>query len=256
MRRNDPFNPPAAALERNDASLPRSSAKWHVLYPPERETGVPLGGIGAGGIMRSSTGAFSRWTIKGGGVKSFSAPAAGFVLRTRRPGAAPFARALQPQPEGDALSGFELSAPDRWHGLFPKAWHVHDANRHDDVTAECLSFSPVIPGDLKTASLPVALFRWRLTNHADTHVEAALAFLFPNLNGWFADFTETAPDRPPAGAFNRPLDEAETEGVILDRARAGDVLPESTGQWAIACPTGPGTETSRSICFDALRDGA
>ena len=62
---NDPFAAPNAALNRAlGAPLPKSSAKLDILFQPIEGTGIPLGGIGAGGIVRASDGRFTRWTIK------------------------------------------------------------------------------------------------------------------------------------------------------------------------------------------------
>ena len=254
MRRNDPFSIPRSALFRDGADLPLSSPKWDVLFHPARETGVPLGGIGTGGIMRSSTGAFSRWTIKAGGVKHFTLPAAGFLLRVARDGGAPEARALQPDPGSGEMTSFAFEPAQAWHGLFPKAWHSHAPVA--GVRAECLSFSPILPGDLATSSLPVALFRWKLTNEGDAVSTAALAFTFPNLNGWFRSFGETRPRRTATGGFNAALDEGGAYGVILDQANAGAERGQGQGQWAIACQPDTGVELSRSICFDGYGDGA
>ncbi len=256
MLTNDPFAAPSFALSRRgDDPVPRSRTKWDVLFAPTQDTGVPLGGIGTGGIMRASTGAFSRWTIKAGGVKQFTLPSAGFVLRVAREGRAPRGFALQPAPDSDEMSAFTYAGPaDHWHGLFPKAWHRHDAL--DGVEVGCLSFSPVIPGQLDAARLPLALFKWRLTNRGDTPLDASLAFTFPNLNGWFTDFGEDRPERPATGTFNRAVADDAFEGVVLDRARAGDSLGESTGEWAIACRRDDGVETSASVCFDGYGDGA
>ena len=146
--------------------------------------------------------------------------------------------------------------PDRWHGLFPKAWHGYEPARLDGIEATCLSFSPVIPGDLEAASLPVALFRWRLGNTGKTPADVSLAFTFPNLNGWFTNFEETEPPRPATGTFNRAFEGEGAAGIILDRARAGDVIGESTGEWAIACAPDPGLSITRSTCFDGYGDGA
>lgn len=253
MRRNDPFSIPPSALFRDGGELPLSAPKWNVLLHPVRETGVPLGGIGTGGIMRSSTGAFSRWTIKAGGVKHFTLPAAGFLLRVARDGGAPEARALQPDPGSGEMASFDFEAAETWHGLFPKAWHGHRPVA--GVRAECLSFSPVLPGDLATSSLPVALFRWKLTNDADTPADAALAFTFPNLNGWFRSFGEDRPRRTATGGFNGPLDGEAVFGVVLEQASAGVERAEGQGQWAIACQPDTGVELSRSICFDGYGDG-
>ncbi len=252
--RNDPFTAPPAALSRpagHRHTLSTIKQPW--LFKPLGPTGVPLGGLGTGTITRASDGRFSRWTLKAGGVQAFDMPANGFLLRVARAGAAPVARALQPQPDSAEMSAFDFEgeAPD-WDGLFPLAWHRHASL--DDIRAEAVSFSPVIAGDVDTASLPVGVFRWRLTNGAATPADVSLAFSFANLNGWFDEATEGRPKRVAAGCFNAPLDGADAYGVTLDRVRAG--AGEGTGQWAISMEAGAGAEMSRTLAFDAQGNGA
>ena len=248
--RNDPFTSPAFSLTREAGHvLGRSAGKMPHLTPPLHATGVPLGGIGTGTITRASDGRFSRWTVQAGGVKAFDLPANGFVLRVDGE-----VRGLQPAPEGAAMGAleFEPETPE-WAGLFPLAWHRHQSLR--EVRAECLSFSPVIPGDLDTASLPVALFRWRLSNEGVEAREVSLGVSFANLNGWFDDFGEAALDRVPAGCFNRELDIDGGLGVEMTRAHVDGPAP-GDGSWGIAVADGAGLRLSRSVCFDGLGDGA
>ena len=255
MLRNDPFTVPPASLRRPAAhALPSSSAKMTRLFQPLSSTGVPLGGIGTGGITRSSDGRFSRWTIKGGGVTKFEMPANGFLLRVQRQDDTPVALSLQPEPENGELASFEYEpmAPD-WGGLFPLSWHQHAPVA--EIGAECLSFSPVIPHDLTCSTLPVALFRWRLTNAGTTHADVSLAFTFANLNGWFGEFCEYRPSRVSAGCHNWPLDMVDGTGVVLDRRRTSDEPTEGTGEWAIAVSGGSGARLSRTICFNGTGDG-
>jgi len=254
--RNDSFSFPKASLRREPGHrLSASHGKLKGLFQPLVATGVPLGGIGTGGITRASDGRFSRWTVKGGGVAKFSMPANGFLLRTQTEGNAPRVRALQPAPETNEFSAFafEDMAP-AWGGLFPFAWHHHE--QLDGVEAECKSFSPVIPGDLASAVLPVAVFNWRLTNHGTRPLDASLAFTFANLNGWFDSFTETRPPRVAAGCFNRPIEIAQGTGVALDRRRVSDCPPEGTGEWAISISGGVNATHSRTVCFDGTGDGS
>ena len=254
--RNDPFSFPEPCLVRRPGHrLHASQGKLKSLFQPLAATGVPLGGIGTGGITRASDGRFSRWTLKAGGVATFAMPANGFILRTCSPGSAPQARALQPAPRTAELSAFEYeTATPEWGGLFPFAWHRHE--RQDGVAAECKSFSPVIPGDLPSAVLPVAVFDWRLTNHGAQPVEVSLAFTFANLNGWFDSFSETRPPRVAAGCFNRPLEIAEGTAVALDRRRVSDRPPEGTGEWAISLAGGIDAAHSRTVCFDGAGNGS
>ncbi len=253
--RNNPFTAPPAALPRPAGHrAPVSGAKQDFLYRPLAATGVPLGGIGTGAITRASDGRFSRWTVKAGGIRRFGMPANGFALRVDS-NSQQAAIALQPAPDTAELSAFtfEPDAPE-WHGLFPFAWHRHAA--FQGITAECMSFSPVIPGDAAAAGLPVALFRWRLTNTTDTAVDATIAFHFANLNGWFADFGEDRPDRPAPGCENSPMDVPNGSGVVLDRNRVASEPAEGTGQWAISATGSADWHFARTVCFDGTGDGA
>lgn len=254
MRRNDPFAPPAGALSRPPGhGLRAARPKMAGLFAPLGLTGVPLGGIGTGTITRASDGRFSRFTLKAGGVRVFDMPANGFLLRVARPGAAAVARALQPPPAGPEMAAFawQEAAPG-WDGLFPLAWHRHAAL--DGVGAECLSFSPVIPGDLETASLPVALFRWRLTNSGSVPADVSVLFSFANLAGWFADPGEGRPPRCAAGLWNSAAEIPAGMAVTLGRRTAGPA-GEGCGQFALAVAA-PGAVLSRTVAFDATGDGA
>ncbi len=255
MLRNDPFFMPQASLRRPAGhALQPSSGKMKRLFQPLAATGVPLGGIGTGGMTRASDGRFSRWTIKGGGLASFAMPCNGFLIRARRRDQSPAAVALQPDPANGELDSFEFEgAPPEWGGLFPFSWHRHAPL--EGIRAECLSFSPVIPHDLPCSMLPVALFKWRLTNTGDTSADVSLAFTFANLNGWFVSFHEGRPSRVAAGCFNRPSDFSGGTGVVLDRRRTADEPAEGTGEWAIAAFADAGTNFSRTACFDGTGNG-
>ena len=248
--RNDRHVPdPAATRRAAGHDLPRSRAKMAGLFEPMAGTGVPLGGIGTGGIVRASNGRFTRFTIKGGGVRRFDLPQGGFLLRV-----GDAVRALQPAPTDGSLAAFDFEAgAPAWAGLFPLAWHEHSLL--GGVAAQCLSFSPVAPGDLAAATTPVAVFRWRLTNRTAAPADVTLALHFPNLNGCFADFGEGRPARVAAGLENRGMEVPGGAGVILDRRRAGPPL-EGDGEWGIAVRPGAGGTASRTICFDGLSDGA
>ncbi len=252
--RNDPFAADPAAIRRPAGhATAKSLAKMAGLFEPLEATGVPLGGIGTGGITRASDGRFSRWTIKGGGVAQFDYPSNGSILRVDDGHKS--AVALQPKPKDGSLAAFSFAADTpTWSGLFPFAWHEYAPL--GGVVAECLSFSPVFPGDLTTASLPVALFRWRLTNTGPEDAEATLVFHFANMNGCFAEFSEGRPGRVAAGLENRPMDLDGGTGVILDRRRTAPEPKEGDGQWGIAVQPDSDAAISRTLCFDGLSDGA
>ncbi len=254
--RNDPYSIPEASLKRGlGHSLCASQSKIVGLFKPLQATGVPLGGIGTGGITRASDGRFSRWTLKAGSVAKFAMPANGFILRTRSDNGTPSAVALQPAPDTEELRAFsyEQEAPE-WGGLFPFAWHRH--GEFNGIEAECQSFSPIIPGDFASAVLPVAVFNWRLTNNSAQPADVSLAFTFANLSGWFADFTENRPRRVAAGCFNRPFELENGTGVILDRREVSNPPPEGTGEWAVSISADTDAEYGRTLCFDGTGIGA
>lgn len=232
-----------------------SRGKRDFLLQPLIATGVPLGGIGTGGITRSSDGRFSRWTIKGGGIKSFDRPGNGFLLWAKPEGQSAAGIALQPQPAGNDLSAFRFEAETpEWSGLFPLAWHRH--SKHLGIEAECLSYSPIIAGDADVSSLPVAVFRWRLTNHNDVPTQASVAFHFANMNGCFSDFAEGAPQRVAAGCFNRPCDLDGGTGVVLDRRRIAEEPGEGDGEWMISVSADGDADFGRTLCFDGSGAGS
>lgn len=251
--RNDPHSfDPAATVRDFDHQPARSFAKMAGLFEPIEATGVPLGGIGTGGITQASDGRFSRWTIKGGGVSHFDLPANGFILRVDN--GTKQAMALQPAPQGPELSAFSFSpSAPRWGGLYPFAWSERPPL--GDVVAECLSFSPVFPGDLETASLPVALFQWRLTNTGTEPADATLVFHMANMNGCFSQFNEGQPERVAAGLENYPMNDRNMVGVLQGRRRAGPEPLEGDGQWGIALQPSAGSNTSSTVCFDGTSDG-
>lgn len=254
--RNDPYAAPSTSLRRQPGHRhPTSRGKHDFLLQPLIATGVPLGGIGTGGVTRSSDGRFSRWTIKGGGVKSFDRPGNGFLLWAKPEEQPADSIALQPQPAGNDLSAFrfEPETPE-WRGLFPLAWHRH--GRHLGIEAECLSFSPVIAGDTDVSSLPVAVFRWRLTNHNDVATQASVAFHFTNMNGCFSDFDEGRPERVAAGCFNRPCELDVGTGVVLDRRRIVGEPGEGDGEWMISVSADGDADFSRTLCFDGTGTGS
>lgn len=253
--RNDPYAAPSTSLTRQPGhGHRRSRGKHDFLLQPLIATGVPLGGIGTGGITRSSDGRFSRWTIKGGGVKHFDRPGNGFLLWAKPEGQPAAGLALQPQPAGDTLSAFHFEPETpAWDGLFPLAWHRHQ--RHAGIEAECLSFSPVIAGDTDVSSLPVAVFRWRLTNHNPVPTQASVVFHLTNMNGCFSDFAEGGPQRVAAGCFNRPCDTDGGIGVLLDRRRVGPEPGEGDGVWMISVSADGAAEFGRTVCFDGAGTG-
>ncbi|MBT3358548.1 MAG: hypothetical protein HN403_02840, partial [Rhodospirillales bacterium] len=243
---------PQFAFTRNlHDPIPETRSKVEGQLHGPGDMGVPIGGIGTGGITQSCRGGFNRWSLKTGSVKLFREPACGFALRVGDD-----AMALQPAPEGDQLSAFNWLGQDidgSYTGAFPKAWHEY---RFGALRAVQESYSPVIPGDVDTSALPVAVFRWRLENTGSEPIDAAVMAHWANMSGWFDGWGTERPYRRNAGNSNSAITNEGYRGVLFDRVRFDEVPPEGVGQFALLGQADPGVEISVCPTFDGLGDGS
>ena len=220
------------------------------------DLGVPIGGIGTGGIVQSCRGGFNRWSLKTGSVKLFREPACGFALRVAEDGGPAAAMALQPAPETKQLNAFDWLSEDidgTYAAAFPKAWHAYEFG---PLRAVQESYSPVIPGDVETTALPVAIFKWRLENTGPEPIDAAVMAQWANMVGWFDSWETGRPYRRNAGNFNNAVSGEGYRGVLLDRYRFEDTPPEGVGQFALLGRTEPGVDLTVCSTFDGLGGGA
>jgi non-lysosomal glucosylceramidase len=249
-------HPEFAFTRKLHAPIPTAEGRVEGQLHGPGDLGVPIGGIGTGGIVQSCRGGFNRWSLKTGSVKLFREPACGFALRFAEDGGEPAAMALQPAPQSDQLKAFtwlDETIDGTYAGAFPKAWHDFEFG---PLRARQESFSPVIPGDLDTASLPVAVFRWRLENSGTTPIEAAIMAHWANMAGWFDDWGTGRPYRRNAGNSNRAIAGDGYGGVLFDRVRFDELPPEGVGQFALLGRSDPGVELTICPTFDGLGDGA
>jgi non-lysosomal glucosylceramidase len=243
------------------------------LAAPE-DLGLPLGGIGTGGITFAASGGFTRWTLKTAAVKNFREPACGFALWQKPAGEEAMARALQPPPDkaadgqlsawtwvGAGQTGAWSFLGDQAEGaydvLFPLAWHSFESGQHESVRLKIESWSPIVPGRLDWAGLPVAMFQCTLQNTAETRAEAAVMFHFANMVGWFNTFDRARPHRRNAGNQNMRFETGEAAGVLMGSMAAyGEDPPEGFGTMSIVAETMPGLDIAVCSSFDGLSDGA
>jgi len=243
------------------------------LAAPE-DQGLPLGGIGTGGITLAASGSFTRWTLKAGAVKTFREPACGFALWQKPAGGEAMARALQPPPDNAAKSQLSAwtwvgagqkgawsflgdQADGAYDALFPIARHAFESGQSETVRLKIESWSPVIPGRLDWAGLPVAIFQCTLQNTADIRADAAVMFHFANMVGWFNTFERTRPRRRNAGNQNMRFETSEAEGVLMGSMAAyGENPPEGFGTMAMVVEAMPGLDIAICSTFDGLSDGA
>ena len=153
--------------------------------------GVPLGGLGAGSIGRTHRGDFARWHLDPGRHRFESIAASQFSLFVERPGfeGQPAERSAHvlstSRPEPGTLSNWAWDWPvgaGTYHGLFPAAWFEYDWDALP-VRLVQKQFSPLIPGNYRESSYPVALFEWQILNTSPDPVRVGLMFSWQNVIG-------------------------------------------------------------------------
>jgi len=250
--------------------------------------GMPLGGFGAGCIGRAPDGSFNLWHLDGGEHWFGVLPDCQFAL-FESDGRQSRAHALAVKPEADASrpgTGEPLSAWD-WYpastaeqatgtyaARYPLSWSSYSGVFTAEVS--CQAFSPVLPGDYRRTSYPVAVFVWTLRNPGPQPLDLSLLLSWRNTTGWFTNTDPAAavhfrddgsPEHnyvPAIGASggqrNRWVDDATLKGVLLEGERSEPVA-EGQGQWCIATDPGleqshPGLRILRCSRWNPAGDGA
>ena len=174
---------------------------WPVLHHYDQDhlarIALPLGGIGTGTVSLGGRGDLRDWEL-------MNRPAKGFI--PGRDVRCPPSFTLYARPEGgDAvtrllegpLEYFEYEgasgSPAANHGLprfarcaFDAAYpfgRVHLSDDEVPVDVRLEAFNPLIPCDADHSGLPVAVFRYVLTNRTDVPVSAAVCGSIPNFIG-------------------------------------------------------------------------
>ncbi len=247
--------------------------------------GAPLGGFGAGCIGRSSRGDFNLWHLDGGEHWHGSIPDCQFALfesdgedrRAHALAVAPQTDDTHSRSEGAPLGAWSwYPASDGQHqtgqysARYPLSWFRYSHVFRAEVV--CESFSPILPGDYRDTSLPLAVFRWSLHNPTRRPLTLSLLLSWRNTVGWFTNTVATpavhfrddgSPEHDyfPAigrseGQRNRRLDTADLRGLLLEGERS-QPLAEGQGQWCLAVPAAlEGVELMRCNRWNPAGSGA
>ena len=93
--------------------------------------------------------------------------------------------------------------------LFPRAWTAY-RNPLPGINLVCKQISPVIGGNYKESSYPVAVFEWKIENTGKTAAKIGLMFTFQNGNGSANDEAGGNRNEP----FSIKLPHSEIVGLI------------------------------------------
>ena len=246
--------------------------------------GAPLGGFGAGCIGRSSKGDFNLWHLDGGEHWYGNIPDCGFALFENN-GTTTTAHGLAVKPTIDASNpeaGEPLSAwswypassakqsTGTYSARYPFSWFKYCDVFKTEV--ECESFSPIIPGNYRDTSLPVAVFRWHFKNPSRKTLKLSLLLSWRNTLNWFSNTDPSAEvhfrdDGSPEHSYvpaigrsegqrNRWIDSDGMHGILLEGERHNPIA-EGEGQWCLAVgELPPGVELMRCSRWDPHGDGA
>jgi non-lysosomal glucosylceramidase len=215
--------------------------------------GAPVGGFGAGTFSRTYRGDFARWHIKTGVHKYQTVFANEFAMYQKPEGAAEgVAQVLAAtHPEGGALGSWKWDYPvaaGDYYALYPKSWYDY---RWEKFPAHVVleQFSPILPGNYRETSYPVAVYRWHAENPTDHSVTVSVLLSWTNMVGWFRNFSRDLSGSLNAGNRNRFMNQEGMKGIVFDRNRSGAVQEEWDGQFAIAALESPGVEVTYQTTF-------
>ena len=251
--------------------------------------GAPLGGFGAGCIGRGPDGSFNLWHLDGGEHWFGTLPDCQFALyehnghqsKAHALATAPLRDDSRPdatQPPLTAWSWYPASTAEQSTGTYSARYPCSRFDYANVFAARvsCEAFSPILPGDYRRTSYPVAVFRWSFSNPTNAPLDLSLLLSWRNTVGWFTNTDPAAAvhfrdDGSPEhnyvpaigqtrGQRNRKLDAPGLKGVLLEGERS-EPLAEGQGLWCLAVPdeaslAHPGLEVFRCSRWNPAGDGA
>ena len=245
--------------------------------------GMPLGGFGAGCLGRAPDGNFNLWHLDGGEHWFGTLPDCQFALfESNGQRQRAHALAVQPSADGSRPDSGEPLSSWQWYpasdgqrstgdyaARYPLSW-THYSGVFD-AELSCEAFSPILPGNYRQSSYPVAVFVWTLRNPSKQPLDLSLLLSWRNSCGWFTNTDPAAAvhfrdDGSPEhnyvpaigrtqGQHNRWVDAEGLSGVLLNGDRS-EPIAEGQGQWCIATAPQPGVRIQRCSRWNPAGDGS
>jgi non-lysosomal glucosylceramidase len=228
----------------------------------------PVGGIGSGGFERLMNGNFETWFLKPGWMVEDTVWADQFHVFMKS-GTRTIVQTLSTEtpPAHTGLSQWAWKYPagkGDYYALFPKSGFSYEKNPDWPVKLAVVQFSPVLPGNYRETSFPVAVYKWIAENRENRPVEVSLLLTWENMVGWEA--VQAGPavpalfkwDRKSDGCLNEYVEDGPRKAIVFRKkdmdVRKGNAM---TGTMAIATLEVPGkTKVHYLADFDPRGDGA
>lgn len=171
-------------------------ANWPVLTHYDKEhlsqIAFPLGGIGTGTVSLGGRGQLRDWEIMNRPSKGFIPEDTFFAIWAKpkeKSGVTKILEGiLQPPYQGhhgalEHLAGLPRFREAKFAAAYPLAQvHLKDASVPLDIRME--AFNPLIPLDADHSGLPLAVFRFILSNSNSVPIDASIAFSIENFIGY------------------------------------------------------------------------
>lgn len=233
--------------------------------------GIPLGGIGAGNFMINQSGTFGAWWFGGSQNQSYEVralPQAAFHVREQVGDGDPTVTTLATDgPERlnrddevwDArswespLSGWNtLDTGDAEYSmLYPFGWMDYETLQTD---VSMRFYSPIVAGEDRRSSLPVAYFDVQITNPSDEPAEISTMFTMPNVAGHEGRTPATV--REGLSSEYHVDESTGIHAVTLSSDSEANTPDAYKSEWTIAAQVADGESVSYVTSWDASGDGA
>ncbi|WP_055930212.1 GH116 family glycosyl-hydrolase [Agreia sp. Leaf283] len=232
--------------------------------------GVPLGGIGAGSFMINQSGMFGPWYFGGSQSDAWEVrtlPQAALHVREQIGDGPAEVRTLAT--DGVENVGANGPVPSRsWEGPLP-AWNTLETGDADYsalypfgwmtykpfATDISMRFhSPIVAGDDRRSSLPVAYFDVRIANHTDEQAEVSTMFTMPNAPAHVGKQPATIRE-----GLSSSYEVDETTGIhaVTLSADSESNTPDAyKSEWTVAAKVDEGQSVSYTTSWDGEGDGS
>lgn len=233
---------PAAAWQRPiGLPCPETSVAAEVDHPLLDDgpfQGLPLGGLGSGAIGRTFRGDFARWHLDPGTHRYQTAWANQFSIFVEHNGER-HAQVLCAAQPADELAEWNWNYPvgaGTYHALFPRAWFEY-AWPDTPIQLVQEQFSPVIPGNERESSFPVAVFEWRISNPTAEPMRVGIMLTWENILGGeqhvrHADGLHGIEMHNPNHDQSLVIMVAEQDGVSVSSRAAWQIATDGGGLWS------------------------
>ena len=145
-------------------------------------SGVPIGGIGCGALEVFTDGSFGAYTGNNNWDRPTKKLKGAFAAVYAKVGNKQAAKMLRLK-EKTEFAGVDNIAGVDCSGWFPTA-SLKFNDKALPVKVELLAWSPLIPNNIEDSALPVACFKFKVTNPGKVAGSASIVLSWPNLVGW------------------------------------------------------------------------